>query len=451
MKQKKDTTFQMLVFSISLLFGSNSCGQFVPTQINGTTYTVKGYGLLGTGNGVTDKANLYRAKVEKSGSYGLIGYFSSITNSGQSSAGIGLVSDKLQTLRGKRKIIVAMFEGGNIVVKCRQTDYGVMNTLASVAQPVGAWLKCQVVGTGVAFYYSTSPKTSNNPTWVLIGNYTNILPYWTNIMQTYCVSSSINAYQTAIIENVSEYNGGGGGGAYALNGITVAQSPNNATRFQITPAETNKPAGNVTYSLVIRDQNNNIVYSDPNISTDTGNYPTIDFTPAYSGFSPHVTTAGAYTVSVSANGVTQTQNVTFTNANLGIQSNNSVTGSSTTVQYNNSSTWVSPSPNTTPKIKYIGTINGQCDWNGHRTIDLTLTPTSDPEIHKIEVTKSSPNATGYSVVFVDGNLIDASGFFVRTGEIHQVTWLYGANDYNSDVFNSSTNSAVLIFNVTKNQ
>ena len=260
--------------------------------------------------------------------------------------------------------------------------------------------------------------------------------------------------QTGVINNVQNYTIGAG--QYAMSSISVAQSSDNVTRFKITPNETNKPVGNVTYSLVIKDQNGNVVYSDPSISANTATYPTIDFTPNNPNVNPRVTVAGTYTVTVSSGSSTVSQAVTFTNANLGITTAPPITGggsgASSVISYSNNPNWSNPSPNTTATIKYINTKNGANNYNGNRTIDLIKTDTSDPNLYKMTVTKSGGKTGNYSILFVNGTLISGSDFFVRLGEINQVTWLYSNNSFAvaNDLFAGTTDCAVLIFNVTKN-
>jgi hypothetical protein len=449
--QKTGSILLVIILLFGVAMSNVACGQFSPTQITGTTYTIKGFGQLAATNGTIDRANLHRATVSKTGVYGLSGYFASLTNQNESSVGLGLVSDKLKTLKGRRKIILAMFENGQIKIKARTADYGTMTTLTAITQPIGAWLKCQVTGTEVAFYYSTSTQSATNPSYTLIGSYANILPTWTDIKQTYCVASALNSYQTATVTSVSEYNGTGGGSlAYNLASMAINQMSGNVTRFQITPIEINKPVGDVIYSLVIRDVNTNIVYADNNISTNTAIYPTIDFTPAYSGFTPHVTTAGNYTVTLTANGVSQSQLVTFSNANLGLS-----TTTTNTAGFLNNSSWTAPTATVAAQIKYIGCEAGTIANNGTRTINLVLSATPDPNQHKITVVRGSNSVgTNINVLLINGILLTGNDFFVKTGDIHQLQWIY--SNLNPPIENiwwneySNTNTAILTFNVTKN-
>jgi hypothetical protein len=423
---------------------------YLPTITTGTTKTMQGFGLFGSMNGYKDRGNFSRDRLERSGSYGKIAYFQSVSNPVTSQVGLGLVSDYLQTLKGNRKTIVAFFENGNITIRGRKADNGQMLSLASVGGvPVGAWLKCQKTGSDVAFFYSVSPQNSTNPNWVLIGNFVNFVQGWTMTKQAFAVGSPYSTPETAIITNIQDFTIGS---VYALSGITIAPMASNATRFQITATQLNKPVGNVNYQLVIRDAYNNIVYNDANILTDTDSYPTIDFTPSYANYTPHVTAAGTYTVSLTANGSTQSQNITFTNVQLGISGGGTQVAAGT---FLNNVVWTAPTATVAAQIKYIGCEAGTIANNGTRTIDLILSSTPDPNQHKITVVRGSNGTTNnINVLLINGILLTGNDFFVRTGDIHQLQWVY--SNQNPPIENiwwneySNTNTAILTFNVTKN-
>ena len=451
------------IFTLFTLFvGFTACSQNIPVSLSNGTYTVQsGKGQFG---GAVDLARLYRYDIAPIGNFGSSAYFQGITNSAQSQVGLGLISDKIPlALKGRSKSIYALFENGGIVIKHRPTDGGMMSNVGTVPNvPMPAFLKFEVTGNDVTFYYSTSAAGTVSPAWVAIGTYSNVLTNWTNTKKIVAWTSQLTAPQTAVFGNIQNFTVGSG--QYAMNGISVAQSSDNVTRFKITPTETNKPIGNVTYSLTIKDINGNVVYSDPSISANTSTYPTIDFTPNNPNVNPRVTSAGTYTVTLSSGSSTVSKSVTFTNANLGITNNPNPptppnppitgggSGASSVLSYSNNPNWNNPTPNTTATIKYINTKNGATNWNGNRTIDLIKTDTSDPNLYKITVIKSGGRTGNYSILFVNGTLISGSDFFVRLGEINQVTWLYSNNSFDAanDLYAGTTDCAVLIFNVTKN-
>lgn len=107
--------------------------------------------------------------------------------------------------------------------------------------------------------------------------------------------------------------------AYGMASIAIQQSSWSATRFQVTPTETNRPAGARDYTLIVKDSNGNTVYNFGNpTNLDTAVYGSIDFTPnnQQAPVNSRITVPGTYTVELTSGGVTQSQSITFSAANL---------------------------------------------------------------------------------------------------------------------------------------
>ena len=122
-----------------------------------------------------------------------------------------------------------------------------------------------------------------------------------------------------------------------------------------------------------------------------------------------------------------------------------------TIGYLNNPSWNSPAANRTAVIKYIGTKPGQNNFNGSRFMDLALGATPDPDLHKITIARSGGNTAGFSSLLVNETLLTSGNtFFVRTGDQVQVAWLYSNNSFLGSMHQGSVDSAVLVFNVTKN-
>ena len=191
--------------------------------------------------------------------------------------------------------------------------------------------------------------------------------------------------------------------AYALNSITCANVPNSLTSFAAVPDESNRGTGSIAYALkiktlagvVVRDFGNPINLSTPGQA--------IEFTPNDANIpaNQRVTTPGTYLVELTANGITKTVQVTFTNASLGITATPppvAVGG------YLNNANWTPPAQTAPPTLKLIS-----CRTSDF--LNLTMDTTSNPELFKI--TPVPGGTYGASQLYLDGRLIPNAPFFVR--------------------------------------
>ena len=364
---------KLILFSLAFVLLNAACAQnhFATTQ-SGGVYTVKGFGSFG---GLKDDGKLYRYNTIQTGNYGLSAYFQSLSNSAQSQTGLGLVSDELTTLKGKRKSLYALFVNGTIEIRHRATDTGVMSVVSTVQNvPLPAYLKIEVLNGNATFSYS-----ANGSTWVAISGTQNI-SNWGSVRKTIAVGSSLTTAQTAIVSAVNHLQVGGSS-AYNLAGITVSQSPGNVTRFNILPNETNRPSGVVNYALVVKDAANVVAYNDQNISLNTSLYPTIDFTPSSATATPRLTAAGTYNVCLTANGLTQCQSVAFSAAQLGIQTSGG--GGSSNCAYS---------------VTSVDLVNN--------SQQITLTPqiSNSTNSYQIQLIKNSTGVSVQSQSYANGNI-----------------------------------------------
>ena len=206
-----------------------------------------------------------------------------------------------------------------------------------------------------------------------------------------------SANATAVVSNTATPT------AYALNSITCANVPNSLTRFAAVPDESNRGTGSIAYALkiktlagvVVRDFGNPINLSTPGQA--------IEFTPNDANIpaNQRVTTPGTYLVALTANGITKTVQVTFTNASLGITATPppvAVGG------YLNNANWTPPAQTAPPTLKLIS-----CRTSDF--LNLTMDTTSNPELFKI--TPVPGGTYGASQLYLDGRLIPNAPFFVR--------------------------------------
>lgn len=162
-----------------------------------------------------------------------------------------------------------------------------------------------VAGSFVEIATVNAPAVTYSDTTGVAGTFYYYQVVATNAQGNGTASNTVNA--TAQASN-----------AYGMTGISVQETNWSQQRFQVTPTETNRPAGALSYVLLIKDGSGNTVYDFGNPTLSDMSYPSVDFTPNnhLAPVSSQITTPGTYTVELTCNGITRTQSITFTATNL---------------------------------------------------------------------------------------------------------------------------------------